>query len=135
MAGINFAKACMRASRQDVSIAIPNEPRAHDPELLQRKRMDRLRHELKTLRYQRKSSYIALLLFSIPITILGLAACFTYDDVVFNGNYAALIVVMMMCVFGFISLSQNVQSIRRLNKRLQDNVNQINRFQVGGIHS
>lgn len=130
--GMGFAKSCMRASKQHVEIKIPETPREHNPDLLNRRRMDRMRQELKSLRYQRKATIIALCLFSLPLTMLGVFMAINFGDATLRGNYAAAIVTCMMIIFGGISLKQNIQQCRRLSKRLQENTNHINRFQIGG---
>ena len=132
--GMGFANSCMRASKQHVEFKIPATPREHNPDLLNRRRMDRMRQELKSLRYQRKACLIALLLFSLPLTILGVFLAINFADTTMRGNYAAGIITVMMLLFGGISFKQNLQQCLRLSRRLQDNRAQLNRFQVGGTY-
>ena len=127
-----FAKACMNMSNQPTEITISDHNEPIDPALIQKKRNERVRSDIKRWKSQIKTESLYLGLWFVPLLALSVVVLF---NIINEATIEPGIIIIMLSImwFGIYGVYSCIKVICTLRKRIWEYENEIKRFDLSGV--
>ncbi len=127
-----FAKACMNMSNQPTEINISDHNEPIDPALIQKKRNERVRSDIKRWKSQIKTESLYLGLWFVPLLALSVVVLF---NIINEATIEPGIIIIMLSImwFGIYGVYSCIKGICTLRKRIWEYENEIKRFDLSGV--
>jgi hypothetical protein len=130
---MGLARTCMRISEQSIRPRKIGANQVLAPELLEKRKYDRMRNDIRRWQAQIKTNLYFLCLFFVPLMLLGISAVFAC---IIESQIDIELLTMSTVIVCFVSYAiyVNIQSVYALRHRIDKYDQEMNRFNLSQVN-